>query len=29
MIPGTAHLPNLEQPKKFNALLEAFLKDAA
>ncbi len=29
MIPGTAHLPNLEQPKKFNALLDAFLKDAA
>jgi pimeloyl-ACP methyl ester carboxylesterase len=29
MIPGTAHLPNLEQPKKFNALLEAFLKEAA
>jgi len=28
MMPGTAHLPNLEQPKKFNALLEAFLKDA-
>jgi pimeloyl-ACP methyl ester carboxylesterase len=28
MIPGTAHLPNLEQPKKFNALLEAFLKEA-
>jgi len=27
MIPGTAHLPNLEQPKKFNALLDAFLKD--
>jgi pimeloyl-ACP methyl ester carboxylesterase len=29
MMPGTAHLPNLEQPKKFNALLEAFLTDAA
>jgi len=29
LIPGTAHLPNLEQPKKFNALLEAFLTDAA
>jgi pimeloyl-ACP methyl ester carboxylesterase len=28
MIPGTAHLPNLEQPKKFNALLEWFLMDA-
>jgi pimeloyl-ACP methyl ester carboxylesterase len=28
MMPGTAHLPNLEQPKQFNALLEAFLKDA-
>lgn len=27
MMPGTAHLPNLEQPKKFNALLETFLKD--
>jgi pimeloyl-ACP methyl ester carboxylesterase len=27
-MPGTAHLPNLEQPKQFNALLEAFLKDA-
>jgi pimeloyl-ACP methyl ester carboxylesterase len=26
MMPGTAHLPNLEQPKQFNALLEAFLK---
>jgi pimeloyl-ACP methyl ester carboxylesterase len=25
---GTAHLPNLEQPKAFNALLEEFLKDA-
>lgn len=25
MMPGTAHLPNLEQPKKFNALLEDFL----
>ena len=29
LMPGTAHLPNLEQPKKFNALVEAFLKDAA
>lgn len=29
MMPGTAHLPNLEQPKQFNALLDAFLKDAA
>jgi pimeloyl-ACP methyl ester carboxylesterase len=29
LMPGTAHLPNLEQPKKFNALLDAFLKDAA
>ena len=28
LMPGTAHLPNLEQPKKFNALLDAFLKDA-
>lgn len=28
LMPGTAHLPNLEQPKAFNALLEAFLKDA-
>jgi pimeloyl-ACP methyl ester carboxylesterase len=28
MMPGTAHLPNLEQPKKFNALLQAFLSDA-
>jgi pimeloyl-ACP methyl ester carboxylesterase len=28
MMPGTAHLPNLEQPKKFNALLAEFLKDA-
>jgi pimeloyl-ACP methyl ester carboxylesterase len=27
LMPGTAHLPNLEQPKKFNALLEAFLSD--
>lgn len=25
-MPGTAHLPNLEQPKRFNALLEGFLK---
>lgn len=24
-MPGTAHLPNLEQPKTFNALLHAFL----
>ncbi len=24
---GTAHLPSLEQPKRFNALLEAFLND--
>ena len=24
LMPSTAHLPNLEQPKKFNALLEAF-----
>jgi pimeloyl-ACP methyl ester carboxylesterase len=29
LMPGTAHLPNLEQPKKFNALLDAFLRDAA
>ena len=29
LMPGTAHLPNLEQPKQFNALLDAFLKDAA
>lgn len=29
MMPGTAHLPNLEQPKQFNALLDAFLKGAA
>ncbi|WP_162917152.1 alpha/beta fold hydrolase [Dongia deserti] len=29
LMPGTAHLPNLEQPKQFNALLEEFLKDAA
>jgi len=28
LMPGTAHLPNLEQPKKFNALLDAFLKAA-
>ena len=28
LMPGTAHLPNLEQPKQFNALLEEFLKDA-
>jgi pimeloyl-ACP methyl ester carboxylesterase len=28
LMPGAAHLPNLEQPKKFNALLDAFLKDA-
>ena len=28
LMPGTAHLPNLEQPKKFNAVLDAFLKDA-
>lgn len=28
LIPRTAHLPNLEQPKKFNALLDAFLSDA-
>jgi pimeloyl-ACP methyl ester carboxylesterase len=28
LMPGTAHLPNLEQPKKFNALLDAFLRDA-
>jgi pimeloyl-ACP methyl ester carboxylesterase len=28
LMPGTAHPPNLEQPKKFNALLDAFLKDA-
>ena len=28
VMPGTAHLPNLEQPKKFNALLDAFLKAA-
>lgn len=28
MMPGTAHLPNLEQPKQFNALLDAFLKGA-
>ena len=27
-MPGTAHLPNLEQPKQFNELLEQFLKDA-
>lgn len=27
-MPGAAHLPNLEQPKKFNELLERFLKDA-
>lgn len=26
LMPGTAHLPNLEQSKQFNALLEAFLK---
>ena len=29
MMPGTAHLPNLEQPKQFNALLDGFLRDAA
>jgi pimeloyl-ACP methyl ester carboxylesterase len=29
VMPGTAHLPNLEQPKKFNAVLEAFLQDTA
>lgn len=29
LMPGTAHLPNLEQPKRFNAVLEAFLKDPA
>lgn len=28
LIPGTAHLPNLEQPKKFNAVLEEFLQEA-
>jgi pimeloyl-ACP methyl ester carboxylesterase len=28
VMPGTAHLPNLEQPKQFNALLEVFLMDA-
>jgi pimeloyl-ACP methyl ester carboxylesterase len=28
LMPGTAHLPNLEQPKKFNALLERFLGEA-
>src|SRR5262249_33503470 len=28
LMPGTAHLPNLEQPKQFNALLERFLKSA-
>ena len=28
LMPGTAHLPNLEQPKKFNAVLDVFLKDA-
>lgn len=28
MMPGTAHLPNLEQPEKFNALLQTFLGDA-
>src|SRR5262245_61766933 len=28
MISGSAHLPNLEQPKRFNALLQAFLSDA-
>jgi pimeloyl-ACP methyl ester carboxylesterase len=27
MMPGTAHLPNLEQPKQFNKLLQAFLSD--
>jgi pimeloyl-ACP methyl ester carboxylesterase len=27
LMPGTAHLPNLEQPKQFNALLEAFLSE--
>lgn len=27
LMPGTAHLPNLEQPKQFNALLEEFLMD--
>jgi pimeloyl-ACP methyl ester carboxylesterase len=27
MMPGTAHLPNLEQSKQFNALLQEFLKD--
>ncbi len=25
LMPGTAHLPNLEQPKRFNAVLEEFL----
>jgi len=24
-MPGTAHLPNLEQPKKFNQILTEFL----
>jgi pimeloyl-ACP methyl ester carboxylesterase len=28
LMPGTAHLPNLEQPKQFNALLERFLSEA-
>jgi pimeloyl-ACP methyl ester carboxylesterase len=28
LMPGTAHLPNLEQPKKFNELLERFLGEA-
>jgi pimeloyl-ACP methyl ester carboxylesterase len=28
LMPGTAHLPNLEQPKQFNALLERFLGEA-
>lgn len=27
IMPGTAHLPNLEQPERFNALLERFLAD--
>jgi pimeloyl-ACP methyl ester carboxylesterase len=29
LMPGTAHLPNLERPKQFNALLDGFLKEAA
>jgi pimeloyl-ACP methyl ester carboxylesterase len=28
LMPGTAHLPNLEQPKQFNELLERFLGEA-